>query len=51
LNNDGEVECDAMIMDGHTMKTGVWMYNIIGILPKFVNTIEWYMLKARSCYC
>ena len=23
LNNDGEVECDAMIMDGHTMKTGI----------------------------
>ena len=23
LNNDGEVECDAMIMDGHTMETGI----------------------------
>ena len=22
-NNSGEVECDAMIMDGNTMKTGI----------------------------
>lgn len=22
LNSDGEVECDAMIMDGHRMETG-----------------------------
>ncbi|CAB4009448.1 isoaspartyl peptidase L-asparaginase-like [Paramuricea clavata] len=25
LNNEGEVECDAMIMDGHTMETGAVM--------------------------
>ena len=23
MNNSGEVECDAMIMDGNTMKTGI----------------------------
>jgi isoaspartyl peptidase/L-asparaginase-like protein (Ntn-hydrolase superfamily) len=28
LNNDGEVECDAMIMDGHTLNTGICIDNI-----------------------
>jgi beta-aspartyl-peptidase (threonine type) len=35
LNNDGEVECDAMIMDGHTMNTGICIDNI---LYKFSNS-------------
>jgi isoaspartyl peptidase/L-asparaginase-like protein (Ntn-hydrolase superfamily) len=41
LNNDGEVECDAMIMDGQTMKTGIWMYNIIGILGADYMVPSW----------
>ena len=28
----GEVECDAMIMDGHTMKTGILAKNVF-IVP------------------
>ena len=27
LNKNGEVECDAMIMDGRTMKTGIKFYS------------------------
>ena len=29
LNESGEVECDAMIMDGHNMKTGSYAENFI----------------------
>jgi beta-aspartyl-peptidase (threonine type) len=28
----GEVECDAMIMDGHTMKTGILAKNVFIVL-------------------
>ena len=29
LNNEGQVECDAMIMEGHTLNSGIdYDYNI-----------------------
>ena len=28
LNESGEVECDAMIMDGHNLKTGAFKINV-----------------------
>jgi hypothetical protein len=40
LNNDGEVECDAMIMDGHTMETGIWFGRKQTMLSNEILVIE-----------
>ena len=48
LSTSGEVECDAMIMDGRTLKTGKYVVNTLKIVPMAVNCRLKYSNKLAS---
>ena len=48
LNNDCQVECDAMIMEGHTLKNGK---NAPCIMATIAFTLKIHSTVTASCNC